>query len=112
MVDYVKFGEKEYPVSMGFAAMRECEREKGVSVIALLDGAVREDKVDGICYCAYLAIKHGQRQAGEPVTITEDQLSDLFDQPGKFKEIADLMSEQLGKILALPKVVEPNPVEK
>ncbi len=112
MVDYVKFGEKEYPVSMGFAAMRECEKERGFSVLTLLDNIISQDTISETVYVCYLAIKHGERKAGRDVTITEDIVSDLLDEPGKLKIILDLITEQLGKILALPKVVEPNPVEK
>jgi hypothetical protein len=100
MIDYIKFDGREYPVCMGFAALRECERERGQSLVKVI-GNIDNSFSDAVYVC-YLALKHGQRRANEPVTLTEEIVADLLDEPGKLTELSDLIGEQLGKILALP----------
>jgi hypothetical protein len=101
MVDLIKLGGKDYPVSLGFAALREAERETKRGLSDLL-GGIENASIKDTVYICHLALKHGARKEKQEFTLTEEDVADLMDEPGKSTELSDLIGEQLGKIFAPP----------
>lgn len=108
MIDYIKLGDTDYPVSFGFAALRECEKEKDGDVAELIEDLLMGNSVGDKVHLCYLGVKHGLRQEKQD-PITEEDLTDLLDEPGKMVELLGIIGSHLGKIFALPQVVEQNP---
>jgi len=99
MVDTITLSGKDYPVSLGFASLREAEKTKGKSLATIM-GDLESASVTDTVYLCWLGLKHGARREGVEWELSEEQVADLLDEPGKLTELSNLIGEQLGKIFA------------
>jgi len=100
MIDHIDLGGTVYPVSIGFSALQEVERVKGISLINVIEEIQKTASIGNTVYICWLAIKEGLRKEGKECALTEIEVADLLDEPGKLTELAGLIGVQLGKIFA------------
>ncbi len=100
MIDHVTLGGTVYPVSIGFASLRQVEMEKGISLLDVIDAVGKNASVVNTVYICTLAINEGFRKEKETRVLSEVEVADLLDEPEKLTEIAGLIGNQLGKIFA------------
>lgn len=84
MLNYVKIGEKEYPVSFGNAALVAFEADTGISISSIGENTPYSNTIRLV----YIALRDGARRAKQEFTMTFEAMCDLLDDhPGALETI-------------------------
>jgi hypothetical protein len=78
MIDYIKIGDKEYPVKFGLNALALFCDEVGLK-LGELDKIGAQSSLMDILRLAYWGMKDGARSEGKPFDLTVENIADLLD---------------------------------
>ena len=78
MIDYIKIGDKEYPVKFGLNALALFCDEVGLK-LGELDKIGAGSSLMDILRLTYWGMKDGARSEGKPFDLTVENIADLFD---------------------------------
>jgi len=94
--EFVKIGEKQYPVKFGFSALRKYSKKTNTT-LQDLEKLGTEMTLDGALTLIHCGIEDGYRAAKQECQLTIDDLGDLIDNDfDSISRCMDVLAEQMG----------------
>ncbi len=79
-MNYIQFGENQYPVSFGYGALMAYEKATGSPVSTLFAAFSKgESSITDIATLIACGLENGARKAGDPQPYTPQDVADLLD---------------------------------
>lgn len=102
-MNYIQFGENQFPVSFGYGALMAYEKATGTPVTAMYasfkSGASSITDIATLIACG---MENGARKAGEPQPYTPQDVADLLDDSPNPTGVIKRAMEMLADSFAQP----------